>query len=93
MRAIEPAVLADFHASQALNYPLLTDQDARHVSAYGVLNQDYGPGDMGYGIPYPGILYIASDGTILLKFAVPGYRQRPPFDALLAEIAALQSSD
>lgn len=85
-------VLAEFHASQKLDYPLLRDEDVKHVSAYGVRNEDYNPGDQGYGIPHPGILYIGADGTVLLKFAVPGYRKRPPFDALLAEIEALQGA-
>jgi len=82
-------ILADFHASQGLNYPLLQDEDVRHVNAYGIRNEDYAPGDSGYGIPYPGILYIGADGTVLLKFAVPGYRQRPPFEELLSAISGL----
>lgn len=76
------AKLAEFHGKQALGYPLLRDENARHVNALGVRNLDYEEGHPQYGIPYPGILFIGADGTIKAKFAVPGYRARPPFDAV-----------
>ena len=82
-------MLSSFHADQTLGYPLLRDENARHVNALGVRNEDYAEGHRAYGIPHPGILYIAADGTIKAKYAVPGYRRRPPFDALYADIEAL----
>lgn len=84
--------LAGFHDAQGLAYPLLQDVDVKHVNAYGVLNREYHPGDAGYGIPYPGVLYIGTDGTVLAKFAVPGYRQRPPFQRMLDTIVELQEA-
>ena len=84
-------ILAEFRAARALNYPLLRDTDVKHFSAYGVLNEEYEPGDGGYGIPHPGILYVGKDGTVLMKFAVPGYRKRPPFSELVEAIEALQA--
>lgn len=82
-------VLENFHAAQALPYPLLRDEDAVHVRAYGVLNEDYEPGHRGYGIPHPGVLLIGADGLVLQKFAVPGYRERPPFEAIMAALERL----
>ena len=82
-------ILSEFHAEQALGYPLLKDENARHVNALGVRNEEYAEGHRAYGIPHPGILFIAGDGTIKAKYAVPGYRRRPPFDALFADIEAL----
>lgn len=87
------ALLAAFHDQQGLNFPLLQDENVKHVDAYGVRNQDYEPGDAGYGIPYPGILYIGRNGTILAKFALPGYRRRPPFPEVLAAVRAVQGAD
>jgi peroxiredoxin len=78
---------AAFHAEQELGYPILQDEDVRHVDAYGIRNEDYEPGESGYGIPHPGILYIDPDGIIQLKFAVPGYRERPPFEQVYQQIA------
>ncbi len=75
-------ILKAFHSAQKLNYPLLQDDRSRHVDAYGIRNQDYGPGDRGFGVPHPGIIYITAAGTVALKFAIPGYRHRPP----LAEV-------
>jgi peroxiredoxin len=86
-------ILAAFHAARSLNYPLLQDEEVRHVTAYGILNEDYQPGDGGYGIPHPGILYIGADGIILEKFAVPGYRQRPPFEEIVQSITGIQSGE
>jgi peroxiredoxin len=78
----DQSVLAKFHDDNDLGYPLLQDVDVRHVDAYGVRNMNYQPGDGGYGIPEPGILFLSPDGAVLAKFAVPGYRTRPPFEKI-----------
>ena len=75
--------LARFHAKHALEYPLLQDLDAVHVNAYGIRNAQYRPGDSGYGVPHPGVFFIDGDGVIRAKFAYPGFKQRPAFDAIL----------
>jgi len=81
-------ILVEFSSAQNLGYPLLQDVDVVHVKAFGILNDQYEPGHRGYGIPHPGVFYVSADGVIRLKFAVSGYRERPPFqeiyDALLA---------
>lgn len=82
-------ILADFHAAQSLSYPLLKDEDAEHVIALGIINQDYVKGDRAYGIPHPGIMLIGADGVIKAKYAVPGYRSRPAFDMLYTDVKAL----
>ena len=87
------SVLADFHSKQSLGYPLLRDEAAKHVLAYGILNEDYQPGDRAYGIPHPGILFVGNDGTVLAKFAVPGYRSRPPFNDLLDTVATIVQNE
>ncbi len=81
-----PAMLQKFHARAKLNYPLLQDVDAQHVTAFGVLNEAYQPGDRAYGVPHPGLLYIGPDEQIRAKFAVPGFRERPPFALVHATI-------
>ena len=82
------AVLAAFHAEQALGYPLLRDEDTRHFGAYGVLNPQYQPGHSAYGIPLPGVLLIGPDGEVLAKFAEPDYRDRPDMAVVLEMVAA-----
>ena len=81
-------VLAAFHADRKLGYPLLSDEDAEHVIGFDVLNEEYEPGHGAYGIPHPGIFYISAAGEVLAKFAVPGYRQRPPMEEVFAAVQA-----
>ena len=83
-------ILQEFHMRSDLGYPLLRDVDAQHVNALGVRNEQYEAGHSAYGIPHPGILVLAPSGELLVKFAVPGYRQRPPLEDVLA--AAEQAS-
>ena len=83
------SLLKSFHAEESLGYPLLQDQNAAAVDALGIRNKQYETGHRLYGIPHPGVIYIGSDGTIRAKYAVPGYRSRPPFDALLEHITGL----
>lgn len=84
----ERLLLAQFHEAEQLGYPLLQDEKALHVDAYGVRNTEKEPGHQGYGIPHPGILYIRKDGVVAMKFAVPGYRERPPLGEVYAAINA-----
>ncbi len=81
-------VLEGFHASEELGYPLLHDENAKHVIGFDILNENYEPGHGAYGIPHPGIFHITPDGVVAAKFAVPGYRQRPPMEAVLEAVSA-----
>ena len=83
------AILVQFQEDNDLGFPLLQDVDIKHVKAYGVQNTEYGPGHMGYGIPYPGILYIKVDGTLGGKYAVPGYRGRPAFEEVFEDVSGI----
>ncbi len=88
----EVAVLADFHARRSLNYPLLSDEDARHVNAFGVRNLEYPMGHRAYGIPHPGILMLSPTGLVKAKFAVPGYRDRPPLADLHNDLVTMMET-
>jgi len=83
------AILESFHSSENLGYPLLRDDAAEHVIAYGVLNEDYAKGHMAYGIPHPGIVLVSADGVVLAKYAVPGYRKRPQFNELYENVSEM----
>lgn len=82
-------ILSRFHAANALGYPLLQDVDAEHAEAFGVLNEQYPEGNKNYGVPHPGILFINPDGTIAGKFAVTGYKERPPMEAVVGAVAEI----
>ena len=81
--------LKEVELDEAAEFPMLSDEDARHVKLFGVLNTDYEPGDRFYGIPYPGIFLIDADGLIVAKFAEQRYQDRPPFDDILAAAQAM----
>jgi len=83
------ATLKTVQEDQAIEFPLLHDEEVTHVNALGIRNLDYEPGHRIYGIPYPGIFLISPDGEILAKFAEERYQDRPPFDDILAAIEGL----
>ena len=74
---------------QGIEFTLLRDEDGTHVDALGIRNPDYEPGHRAYGIPYPGIFLVDTDGVIRAKFAEEDYRDRPDFDIVLEAAANL----
>ncbi|MDO9477561.1 MAG: peroxiredoxin family protein [Pseudohongiella sp.] len=73
----------------SVNFPLLQDIDVKHVTALGILNEQYEPGQRAYGIPEPGIFLLSPDGTIRFKFADQDYRMRPDFSLVLQAATSL----
>ncbi|MYF28094.1 MAG: peroxiredoxin family protein [Gammaproteobacteria bacterium] len=80
-------ILKEFHDERDLGFPLLRDVDGKHVNAFDVPDED-----LGRGIPLPGILWLAPDGRVNAKFAVRGYRTRPPISDLLDAVGAAPGS-
>jgi len=80
-------LLKEVQEDQDIAFPLLHDDEVTHVDAFGIRNLDYEPGERAYGIPYPGIFLIDSDGIIRAKFAEEDYRNRPDFADVLAAAA------
>jgi peroxiredoxin len=81
-------ILKAFSLEQSLTYPLLSDQVATTVKAYGILNKDYKVGDEDYGIPYPGVVIIDPNGSIAHKYFFKGYRKRVKFVDLYQQLSA-----
>lgn len=83
-----PLLLIWFHEEHELGYPLLHDEEGGYFHALGIRSPDYQPGDRGFGVPLPGVLFVRPDGLLLLKFARPGYEDRPPLADIYAEVSA-----
>lgn len=83
-------ILNSFIQAHNLTYPLLSDQSAATVKAYGVLNKDYKIGDDNYGIPYPGVVIINPTGKIDHKYFFKGYRKRVKFVELYEQLNAVK---
>lgn len=81
--------LKEVQEDQEIEFPLLHDEDVKHVNSLGIRNLDYDPGDRTYGIPYPGMLLIDSDGIIRHKFAEERYQDRPALELVLEAAASL----
>lgn len=79
-----PALQQVFIDRAGVEYPLLSDIDTRTFTALGILNQDYQPGESGYGIPYPGVLVLDRDEVIRAKIFVEGYETRVGAENVLA---------
>ncbi len=82
-------MLKSVEEDQGIDFALLHDEEVTHVNALGIRNMDYEPGHRVYGIPYPGIFLVDSEGVIRAKFAEEDYRDRPDFEFVLEAAASL----
>ncbi len=80
----EPALLDAFGEKHGITIPMLSDIDALTFKTLGILNAKYPEGDEDYGLPYPGSLIIAPDGTIVGKVFLEAYSSRVSAQAVLA---------
>jgi peroxiredoxin len=83
------ATLKEAEEEHGTSMPLLSDEDTRHVTAMGILNTQYSPGERAYGIPYPGIFVIDAQGVIRAKLAEKDYKVRPDVSLVLETVSAL----
>ena len=63
--------------------------DGEHVDAWGIRNEQYGPGTFAYNIPHPGVVLLSPEGEILAKWAEAGYRSRADWKAVFNEVRAI----
>jgi len=79
-----PAEQAAFASQHGITIPLLSDLEALSFKTLGILHEDYRPGDEHYGIPHPGMIVVAPDGTVAGKLFLEGYSTRVEAAAALA---------
>ena len=89
----KPEVIQAFHEKWEIGYPVLKDVDRQHVEAWGIRNEEYGPGTFAYGVPLPGVVLISPEGEILAKWAERGYRSRADWSTVLEEVTAVVGGD
>lgn len=71
-----PADQAAFAREHGITIPLLSDLEALSFKTLGILHENYRPGDEHYGIPHPGMIVVAPDGTVAGKLFLEGYSTR-----------------
>ena len=79
-------ILKTFTDQKNISYPLLSDQNAQTMMAYGIVNREYAPGSDHYGIPYPGVVVIDDKGKVMHKHFFKGYKKRVKFSDLYQQL-------
>jgi peroxiredoxin len=79
-----PKLQQAFVDKHGLTIPLLSDIDALTFKTLGILNEQYQPGEMQYGIPHPGMIVIDPDGIVVGKLFLEAYSSRVDSAAALA---------
>ncbi len=62
------ALLKDFAARKNITYPLLSDPDSKVIRAFGILNTNFKPGQLPYGVPFPGMFILDARGIVRAKY-------------------------
>lgn len=76
-------ILRHFAERASITFPLLSDPDSEAIKAFGILNDNFKPGQEGYGIPFPGTYVIDETGKVRKKYFEQNHRQRYALQAIL----------
>ena len=79
----EPEIQQAFINRHSIEYPILSDVNAESFANLEVLREEYGPDDMNYGLPYPGMFVVDTDGIIKGKLFIEAYSYRVDTNAVL----------
>jgi len=89
-----PKILRKFSQKKKLSFALLSDQKVATFSAFDVVNPEHSPGHRHYGIPYPGVIVVDSNGMVKHKYFFEGYKKRVKFKQLFKKLKqASKTSD
>jgi hypothetical protein len=55
---------------------MLSDPESKVIRAFDILNRNIEPGNMAYGIPFPGTYIINEKGIVTAKYFEEDYRER-----------------
>jgi len=71
-----PKLQQAFIDKHDITIPILSDIDALTFKTLGILNEQYQPGEMQYGIPHPGMIIIDTQGVVVGKLFLEAYSSR-----------------
>ena len=80
-----PETLSAFATARGITYPLLSDRGSAFIRELGILNTTVEPTNEHYGIPYPGVYFISTDGRVEEKVFHDGHRTRDAAATALQE--------
>ncbi len=67
--------LATFSSAKKISYPLLSDEGSKTIKALGI--------EYKRGLPYPGTVFIGTDGKVKGKMFEESFKVRPSVDDLI----------
>lgn len=76
--------LKNFADRQHITYPLLSDPESTIIHAYDILNETVKPGTAAFGIPYPGVYVVDTQGKVVAKYFEEDYKDRVSTADILA---------
>ena len=71
-----PDLQQAFVAAGGITYPFISDVETTTMTALGILNDQYEPGEPAYGIPHPGVFVVNTDNEIVGKIFIESFRER-----------------
>lgn len=71
-----PELQQAFIDKHGIDIPVLSDNDAKSFKSLDILHADYENTDEHYGLPYPGMIILNTDGIIVGKLFIEAYSQR-----------------
>ena len=74
-----------------VKYPLLSDPESELIRGFGILNEKIREDHTWYGVPYPHVYLINTEGVIVGKFFESRYQDRPTAESILTYIKQMQS--
>ena len=69
-------VLRHFSERQSIQFTMLSDPESKAIRAFDIFNQNIEPGNIAYGIPFPGMYIINEKGIVTSKYFEEDYRER-----------------
>ena len=72
--------LSTFAEAKKISYPLLSDEGSKTIKALGI--------EFKRGLPYPGTVFIGTDGKVKGKVFEESYKVRPSADDLIKKADA-----
>lgn len=71
-----PAILKTFAARRHISFPLLSDAGSAVIRRFGLLNTEFGPDSLAYGVPHPVTFVADAAGVVRSKYAERAYAER-----------------
>jgi len=71
-----PDLQQAFVEAGGITYPFISDVETATMTALGILNEQYEPGEPAYGIPHPGVFVVNTENEIVGKIFVESFRER-----------------